>query len=225
MQRTRIKICGICRPQDALTAAAAGADAIGMVFHPPSRRCITMQTAREVLAILPPFVTPVALFVDAGADEVRTKCVALGVRHVQLHGDESPELIAELTGFIVIKAVRVEPQTFGAALHRWRAAIHALRLTQLRGLLLETAAPVAGGSGIPNDWDSIIRHKESGAFDGLPPLIAAGGLTPESVAGVVQRVHPWAVDVSSGVEEIPGGKSAEKIAAFVAAVSDADHSF
>ena len=221
--RTRIKICGVCRPEDAAAAAEAGADAIGLVFHPPAPRCLTMERAREILAATAAFVTPVGLFVDVSADEVRKTAAALGLRHVQLNGAESPETVSSLSGLAVIKAVRVDPGRFGQTLSLWRDAVRSLGLTNLKGLVLETAGTgAAGGTGVANDWATVLRHLAAGDFDGLPPVIAAGGLTPETVAAVVRDVRPWAVDVSSGVEEVRGKKSAEKIWAFVAAVRQAD---
>src|SRR5688572_31963033 len=117
--RTRIKICGVCRPEDAALAARAGADAIGMVFHPPSPRRIDTERAREVMAALPPFVTPVGLFVDADLETVREQARQLGLQYVQLHGDETPEQVAALSPLMVIKAVRVERGRFIGVLDRW----------------------------------------------------------------------------------------------------------
>ena len=221
--RTRIKVCGVCRPQDAAAAAAAGADAIGLVFHPTAPRCVTVGTAREILAALPAFVTPVGIFVNATADQVRETARALGLRHVQLNGSEPPEIVGQLQELAVVKAVRVERERFGETLSAWRAAVKSLRLTNLKGLVLETAGTGrAGGTGVANDWETVRRARDAGDFDGLPPIIAAGGLTPETVGAVVRDVRPWAVDVSTGVEDAPGRKSAAKIAAFVEAVRRAD---
>lgn len=220
--RTRIKICGIGRPEDAAAAAAAGADAIGLVFHPPAPRCVTVDRAREILAALPAFVTPVGVFVDAPIETVRQTASALGVRYVQLNGHEPPEVVVALAPLVVIKAVRVDAD-FGATLAAWRDAVRSLRLTNLKGLVLETAGTGrAGGTGVANDWETVRRHRAAGDFDGVPPVIAAGGLTPETVAAVVRDVRPWAVDVSSGVEDVPGRKSVDRIHAFVGAVREAD---
>jgi len=221
VHRTRIKICGIGHVEDALAAARAGADAIGLPFHPPAPRYVTSQRAVEILSALPPFVTPVGLFVDVEPVKIREAARILGLRHIQLHGHESPESIAELRDFTVIKALRVNPMMFGAELESWRNAIVTLRLTHLQGFVLETGGST-GGTGKPNDWETIRRHRQRGDFVGLPQLIAAGGLTPESVAAVVRDLHPWAVDVSSGVESTPGRKSPERIEAFVRAVRSAE---
>ena len=221
VHRTRVKVCGVGHVEDALAAARAGADAIGMVFHPPARRSIDLIRAAGILSALPPFVTPVGLFVDATRNTIRETAESLNLRHVQLHGDEPPELIEELRDFTVIKAIRVHPATFRADLDRWREAIAKLMLTQLAGFVLETAG-AAGGSGAPNDWNTVREHRQRGDFVGLPHLIAAGGLTVESVGAVVRDVRPWAVDVSSGVEISPGRKSPDKMAAFVAGVRAAE---
>jgi phosphoribosylanthranilate isomerase len=222
-QRTRIKICGIRRPEDALAAARAGADAIGLIFHPPAPRHISVETARQILAVLPAFVTPVAVFADADWDSLRRTVRELHLRHVQLNGNEPPEYVAQLREQAVIKAVRVERARFEQTLTGWRRAIADQFLVNLKGIVLETSGTAhAGGTGVPNDWQTVREHQSRGHFSGLPPLIAAGGLTPETVGQVVRDVRPWAVDVSSGVEESLGKKSPERIAAFVAAVRDAD---
>jgi phosphoribosylanthranilate isomerase len=221
--RTRIKICGVCRPEDAAAAARAGADAVGIVFHPPAPRNVSIDRAREILAALPAFVTPVGLFVNAKPSFLAETVRELGLRHIQLHGDETPEYVAGLRPYAVIKAVRVDPENFGQTLARWREAIATLGLTNLKGIVLETAGTGhAGGTGVANDWRTVREHQASGGFTGLPPMIAAGGLTPETVGAAVRDVRPFAVDVSSGVEEALGRKSPDKIAAFVAAVRQAD---
>jgi phosphoribosylanthranilate isomerase len=220
--RTRIKICGICRPQDAVAAAEAGADAIGLVFHAAARRNVTVERARAILDVLPPFVTAVGLFVDADVATILRTCRDLSLHHAQLHGHETPEQVAGLAGLTVIKAVRVERDGFGDTLNSWRAAVGSHRLTNLRGLVLETPAAGAdgapGGTGVANDWATVRHHQQHGDFAGLPPVIAAGGLTPETVGTVVRDIRPWAVDVSSGVEESLGVKSRQKLRAFVDAV-------
>jgi phosphoribosylanthranilate isomerase len=222
MNRTRVKICGICRVEDALAAARAGADAIGMVFHPASARNVSAEVAERILAALPPFVTPVGLFVDASAEQVANFVGRLGLRHVQLHGRETPAVVTRVRA-TVIKAVRVDPGGFAQELAVWRRAIRECELRHLRGLVLETAGDGApGGTGVANDWTAVRRGQEEGLFDGLPPMIAAGGLTPETVGAVVRHLRPWAVDVSSGVERAKGEKSEEKIRAFMEAVREAD---
>lgn len=221
-ERTRIKICGVCRARDAEAAARAGADAIGLVFHPASPRNLSVERAKEILSVLPPFVTPVALFVDAEPAELLGTIETLGLRQVQLHGNESPEYVERLCRFAVIKAVRVESDRFGDAMAHWSAA--AAGRPQLKGVVLETAGTAQpGGTGVPNDWETVRKARDAGAFGRLP-FIAAGGLRPETVGAVVTSVRPFAVDVSSGVEDEPGRKSEAKIRAFVTAVREADAS-
>jgi phosphoribosylanthranilate isomerase len=217
MHRTRVKICGITRVEDALAAARHGADAIGIVMHRHAKRYVPMATARQIVGALPPFVTPVALFVDAPTQEILDTARDLSVRHVQLHGHEMPDEIAPLLPLRVIKAVRVTRMGLKEDLLRWRGAA-----PNLTGIVLETpSARDGGGTGVPNDWDFIESATQAGDFTGLPNIIAAGGLTPETVADVVRRIQPWAVDVSSGVESSIGIKSEEKIAAFCRAVREA----
>lgn len=221
--RTRIKICGITRPEDARLAAHAGADAIGIVLHRASRRGVTMERAAGIVAALPPLVTAVGLFVDHDVTAMVSTVRELGLGCAQLHGDESPEIVAALSPIPVIKATCVEKDKITGVLARWRDAISRLKLSNLRGFVLETAKTgQAGGSGIANDWETIARARGDGAFDGLPPIIAAGGLTPENVGNIVRTLRPWAVDVSSGVEETVGVKSLKQIEAFIAAVREAD---
>lgn len=222
MLRTRIKICGITRPQDAALACRLGADAIGMVFHQDSRRCVPLETARRIMAAMDPFTTPVGLFVDAPTQAILDIAQALHLKHIQLHGHESPQQITELRGLCIVKAIRVESGRFGQTLQHWRQAIEAFHLDNLKGLVLETApsdgdAP-PGGSGNPNDWKTIAHHQQLGDTLNLPPLIAAGGLTPQNVAAVIGQLRPFAVDVSSGVESRIGEKSEEKLRAFILAM-------
>jgi phosphoribosylanthranilate isomerase len=215
VRRTRVKICGITRPEDALAAANLGADAIGMVFYKAAQRCVSNEMACAILRVLPPFVTPVGLFIDATAAEITETVRRLGLRHVQLHGNESPQMLAALRGYAIIKAIRVTADGLGTELSKWREA---------SGIVLETASAAMGGSGVENDWGAIARQANAGAFANAPPMIAAGGLTPQNVASVVRELRPWAVDVSSGVEHVRGQKSPELIQAFVAAVREADAS-
>ena len=222
MHRTRIKICGIMRPEDAAAAAAAGADAIGMAFYAKAARNVSIERAKEIFSILPPFVSAVGIFVDAEAAHILDVANTLGLRLVQLNGHEPPVLLTELRGLHAIKAVRVDerlPETLAI----WRRATVEMNLANLRGIVLETGnTREAGGTGVPNDWAAIQRHRDAGAIEGLPQLIAAGGLTPETVGDVVRSLRPWAVDVSSGVESSKGVKSVEKIQAFIRAVREAD---
>jgi phosphoribosylanthranilate isomerase len=221
--RTRIKICGIMRPEDALAAAKHGADAVGLVFYEQAKRFIPIDSAREILTVLPPFITPVGLFVDESPQKILDCAAELNIRHIQLQGEESPDEIAELGGLKIIKAIKVDRQTISAELAKWGSMIAKLKLTNLAGIVLETSGTgLHGGSGVANDWAYIGRLQSSGEFKGLPPVIAAGGLTPENVGQVVRDLRPFAVDVSSGVEAAFGEKSEEKIEAFMEAVAAAE---
>lgn len=205
--RTRIKICGLRTVDDALAAADAGADAIGLVFYAPSPRCIERQAAQAIVAALPPFVTAVGLFVDAAPDEVRAMHAAVGFDLAQYHGDETPEQCAA-AGLPFIKAIRMRP---GVDLLQCSAEFAAAR-----GLLVDAYTPgVPGGTGHGFDWSRI----PSGL--GLP-LILSGGLSADNVGAAVRSVRPYAVDVSSGVERDKGIKCADRVRDFIREVRHAD---
>src|SRR4051812_44836973 len=156
MPRTRVKICGITRPEDARAAAEAGADAIGIVFDERAGRYVSPGRAREILAVLPAFVTPVGLFVDASVDHVRRVAGGLGVRHIQLHGHESAEVVRAPGEFRVLKAVKV-PQGCDGELKGWKESAP----QNLVGLVLESAGPGVGGTGVENDWAAIAAQSFS----------------------------------------------------------------
>jgi phosphoribosylanthranilate isomerase len=204
---TAVKICGITRLEDGVAAAHAGAHAIGLVFYRPSPRYIEPAAAASIVRALPPFVTPVALFVDATADEVRAVCSAVGVQLLQFHGAESPEF-CEQFGLPYMKAVRVRP---GIDLLQYAGNFH-----RARALVLDAFQEgLHGGTGATFDWTLIPSS--------LPlPIVLSGGLTVDNVRAAVAQVHPWAVDVSSGVEKRKGIKDPAKIAAFISGVRDAD---
>jgi phosphoribosylanthranilate isomerase len=203
--RTRVKICGITRVEDGLAAARAGADAIGLVFAERSPRRVSPEQARTIAAALPPFVTTVALFVNASPDEVEAVIAQVRPDCLQFHGEEPPDYCAAF-GLPWLKAVRVRP---GVDLLQFST-----RYAAARGLLLDAYSPAAhGGTGERFDWGLIPAD--------LPrPVVLAGGLTPANVGEAVRFAKPWAVDVSSGVEAAPGIKDAAKIAAFVKEVRD-----
>jgi phosphoribosylanthranilate isomerase len=211
------------RVDDAKAAVAAGVDAVGMIFHSPSPRNISIDRAKEIIRHLNPFVTPVGVFVDALASRVMEVTVELGLHTVQLHGQEPVERIAQLRKqkLKIIKAVKVDGK-LEQELERWRGAM-SLVGDMLAGFVLETGGtPQPGGSGVANDWQRIKQLQDKGAFNGLPPLIAAGGLDAKNVKDVVRSLRPWAVDVSSGVESSLGHKSGQMIEDFVAMVRAAD---
>ncbi|QOV89641.1 phosphoribosylanthranilate isomerase [Humisphaera borealis] len=222
---TRVKICGVRHPEDAAYAARSGADAIGVICYPKASRYVAQEEARLIVQTAPPFVTPVALFVDSTPGEIAAVVSAIGATCVQLHGHESPDVVRKVN-LPVLKAIRVDRTTFEAELGTWRKAIAEGGLEHLQGLVLETAAGTGeagvGGTGLANDWTFVRQVAAKGEFAGLPPIIAAGGLTPETVGEVIQSVRPWAVDVSSGVEVVKARKSPKLIKAFIAAVRQAD---
>lgn len=201
--RTRVKICGITRAEDGLAAVAAGADAIGLVFEENSPRYVSVEHARAIVAALPPYITAVALFVDAKAAHIEGVLNRVSVNLLQFHGKETPDQCRRF-GRPYVKAVRmrdgVDPRAYASD------------FSDAAGLLLDTYAhgPV-GGTGETFDWARVPREVAK-------PVILAGGLTPDNVSEAIMAVGPYAVDVSSGVERSKGIKDAAKIAAFISAV-------
>ncbi|MBM4039282.1 MAG: phosphoribosylanthranilate isomerase [Planctomycetes bacterium] len=198
----RVKICGITRPKDAVAATEAGADAIGLVLA-ESPRQVSVAQAQAIVAELPPFVTPVALFVNESLGSMLGRCEVLGIRIVQLHGDEPPKVARDLAvaGLRVIRAFRIGEEADLEELKGYPAAAY---------LLDAKVAGRRGGTGVALDWELAARATSLGR------IILAGGLTPDNVAEAVRRVRPYAVDVSSGVESAPGVKDAARIRAFIA---------
>lgn len=205
--RTRVKICGITRPEDAVAAAALGADAIGLVFYAKSPRAVTPEQARAIRAALPPFVNIVGLFVDAERAYIRSILEQVAVDTLQFHGAEPPK---DCSGFgrPCIKAIRMRQDVDLTEM--------ASCYLKASGLLLDSFSEHApGGTGERFDWSRV-------PTDLGKPVIVAGGLTPENVGEAVTRLRPYAVDVSSGVESAPGIKDHVKMAAFVDAVAAAN---
>ena len=206
MSRTRIKICGLTRAEDIDAAVSSGADAIGLVFYPPSPRILGLEHARQLALRVPPYVTKVALFVNEPEGKVREMLAAVPVDLLQFHGEED-EAYCRSFARPYVKAARVRP---GVDLVEF-----ARRYPSANGLLLDAYVDGYGGAGETFDWSMIPSQ--------LPlPVILSGGLHSGNVAEAICRVRPWAVDVSSGVESSKGIKDAEKIAAFVAAVNKTD---
>jgi phosphoribosylanthranilate isomerase len=203
--RTRVKICGITRAEDARAAAELGADAIGLVFYGPSPRNVGLEQARAILEATPPFVTIVGLFVNAGAEHVASVLRACSLDLLQFHGEETPEFCSGF-GLPYIKAARVKAGTdLVQCLSPYQTA---------RGWLLDAYHErLHGGTGESFDWNLIPAALAR-------PIILSGGLTPENVSVAVRQVRPWAVDVSSGVEAAKGIKDAAKIAAFITGAND-----
>jgi phosphoribosylanthranilate isomerase len=204
--RTRIKVCGITRVEDAHAAAQAGADAVGLVFYPPSPRFLSLEWARELRSELPPFVMPIALFVNPTAAEVYTVLERVRPAMLQFHGEEPPVFCSQF-GVPYIKACRVKP---GVDLLEYLRPF-----AGAAGWLLDSHVEEYGGVGESFDWSLVPAER-------IRPLVLSGGLTRENVGEAIRRVRPWAVDVSSGVESSKGIKDAARIAAFIAEVRNAD---
>jgi phosphoribosylanthranilate isomerase len=204
--RTRIKICGMTRVDDVRAAAQAGADAIGLVFYPPSPRFLKLGLARELVNAVPPFVSSVALFVNPPAEQVRAVMEAVRPSMLQFHGEESPEFCAQF-GVPFLKACRVRE---GVDLLKYLQPF-----TAAAGWLLDSHVAEYGGVGESFDWSLVPAERAR-------PLVLSGGLTRENVRDAIRRVRPWAVDVSSGVESAKGIKDAGKIAAFISEVRNAN---
>ncbi len=205
--RTRIKICGITSPADGLAAARQGADAIGLIFYPPSPRLVAPERAREIVAGLPPFVARVGVFVNPSAAEVDAAIGACRPDLLQFHGEEAPEFCRGF-GVPYLRAWRVRP---GVDLLECLSPFH-----DAAGWLLDAYRPdLYGGTGEPFDWNLIPQRLGR-------PVILSGGLDAENVGEAIRRVRPWAVDVSSGVESAKGIKDERLIAALIAGVRNAD---
>jgi phosphoribosylanthranilate isomerase len=210
MKRTRIKICGLTRTADVEAAVHAGADALGFVCYAGSSRYVDRTRLRELARAVPPFVVPTLLFVNAAQAEVELALEALPNALLQFHGDETAAY-CEWFKRPYLRAVRMEEGVDLLDCERLFATATAL--------LVDTAAVGFGGSGKMFDWSLLPAVERR-----TKALILAGGLHPENVGQAIRQVRPFAVDVSSGVEETKGVKSAEKISSFVAAVRRADES-
>ncbi len=223
VHRTRIKICGLTREGDVDAAVAAGADAIGFVMYAKSPRHVSLERATQLVSRLPPFVTPVLLFVNENAKNIRaiTNHIACGI--VQFHGEESPEN-CDAIGRPYLRAARVP---MGPGAQGFDLLEYAQRFPRASGILLDAHVDGYGGGGLTFDWTAF-------NWSQLPPnvssrLVLSGGLTPANVTDGVLQVRPWAVDVSSGVEQdgpdgkpVKGIKDPDKMHRFVAAVRAAD---
>lgn len=216
-RRTRIKICGLTRPEDVQSAVCAGADAVGFVFYAGSARHVPADQAARLIAELPAFVTPVGLFVNAGADDVASVLAIAPIALLQFHGDETAEQCAANAAAVrkpFVRALRVRPDMTAADLlkceHEYRTCS-----PWFSGLLLDAFVEGYGGGGKVFDWSVIPKEL-------APRLVLSGGLNAHNATEAVRRVRPYAVDVSSGVEQDKGIKDAAKISAFIDAVRVAD---
>jgi phosphoribosylanthranilate isomerase len=199
MSRTRVKICGITRLEDAITACAEGADALGFVFYKKSPRYINPKAAATIIQSLPAFITTVGLFVDENADQVKTIIALTQLDLLQFHGNESKSY-CELFNRPYIKAIRIHKK------HQLEDA--AFNYPTAKAILVDAYKPgVPGGTGETFDWELLPKNNDF-------PFILAGGLTSLNVAEAIQKTNAYAVDVSGGVELDKGIKSADKIAQF-----------
>lgn len=196
---TRVKFCGMTRPDDIAKAVALGVDALGFVFYKPSSRCVSAETASDLMRDIPAFVTRVGLFVDEKADIIRQTAEECRLNLIQFHGDESPEFCDKLA-HPYIKAFRVRPEMdIEAEMNRYPNASGFLLDTYVKGQ--------PGGTGERFDWGLIPKTDQ--------PIILAGGLTPDNAKDAIDAIAPWALDVSGGIEIEPGRKDPDKMARFI----------
>jgi phosphoribosylanthranilate isomerase len=207
-----VKICGVTRLDEALACASAGADWIGLNFHSGSPRFISEVEAARIVDALPPSVSPVGIFVDRAPREVTAVAARIGLKIVQLHGNEPPEDLPELERLEVVKAFSLKHADAWEAVNRYLDRAKGLGRSPDAVLIDSHRSGKAGGTGV-TIADSVLDR-----IPPLPRLILAGGLTPRNVAERAARVQPWMVDVASGVESAPGRKDLALVAAFVAAI-------
>ena len=215
--RTRIKICGLTRREDVLVAIESGADAIGFVFYAQSPRYVSPEIAASLVAMAPPFVTTVGLFVNSTAQQVCNAVAVAPVSLLQFHGDETPEQCVAAANSVnrpFMRAIRVKPDMTSADLLKYDAQ-YRTSSSLFAGLLLDAFVDGYGGGGKVFDWSLIPKEL-------APRLVLSGGLSVQNATDAVTRIRPYAVDVSSGVESAKGIKDAAKIRAFISAVRQAD---
>ena len=201
----KVKICGITTVEDALACVESGADALGFVFYPKSKRAVTPQVVRKITQNLPPFVSKVGVFVNEDPRDILEIMSYANLDYAQLHGDETPEMCEYVGASRVIKAFRLKDDSSVQEVKNY--------LKVVRAILVDSYSEVSyGGTGRRADINLILKVKEIAS--GVP-LIVSGGLNPGNVATVIREVEPYAVDVSSGVEKSPGVKDWEKVKEFV----------
>jgi phosphoribosylanthranilate isomerase len=213
--RTRIKICGLTRAQDVRACTENGADALGFVFYPPSKRFVSAVHAAELCAHLPAFVSTVALFVNPEPQAVKDVIHTLRPSFLQFHGDEDPDF-CESFGVSYLKAFRVGGPGLDTAANLAKTCQD---FSQASGWLFDSYTPAFGGSG--QGFDHSLLSEVSGTEGAPRPMILSGGLNAQNARFAIENLRPWAVDVSSGVEDSPGVKSSQKINDFVRTVYQA----
>ncbi|MCA9471004.1 MAG: phosphoribosylanthranilate isomerase [Nitrospirales bacterium] len=202
----KIKICGITNLEDAQTAIREGADALGFIFHSQSPRFVEVNMVKSIVNQLPPFIIPIGVFVNEGLTIVRNMMDQCGLAVAQLHGDETPSY-CETLGRPVLKGIRLKDRSsfLSLAEYKGRAGV--------RGFVIDAFSESEyGGTGKVADWNLAQEAAE------VAPILLAGGLTPDNVQEAIKKVHPYGVDVSSGVEASPGKKDRTKVKAFIQAV-------
>lgn len=219
MQRVRVKIEGLRDAASAVKVAQMGADAIGVVFA-ESPRWVSPEQAAQIVSALPPWVSSVGVFVNADAEAINRVVARTGITHVQLHGDEEPDLVGCIEA-PCIKAFPVRDESWLVQVRSWLEACSARE--NLAAILLDAFNPkVRGGTGERFNWDLVADARSAGAMKGMDPIILAGGLDPFCVSQAIEIVKPWAVDVASGVEKAPGVKDFRKIRDFLRASQEGD---
>ena len=211
-EHTKIKICGLTRQQDVEVCVEAGVDALGFVFYPASKRCVTPERAAELSARLPAFVSTVALFVNPTRQDVERVITTARPSVLQFHGDEAADFCGDF-GLPYLKAFRIGAPDLASAA---QVAEVCLSFGQAAGWLFDSYTPAFGGSGQSFDYELLSQVQALGRQQRA--LILSGGLNTSTVQTAIRTLSPWAVDVSSGVEDPAGIKSAQKIRAFVRAV-------
>jgi len=202
----KVKICGITNLNDAIAAAEAGADAVGFIFHDRSPRFVAIEAAAEIARALPPFIIKVGVFVNAPEEFVHRAIADCGLNLLQFHGSESPAYCIQF-GLMSMKAFRIRDGKSLLAIPQYKTDAWLLDAYSSESL---------GGTGEKFDWDLAVEAQNLGR-----PIFLAGGLTPQNIADAVRRVRPYAVDVSSGVEAVPGKKDHAKLKAFIQAAKAA----
>ena len=216
---TWVKICGITNLDDALTAVEAGADALGFVFYEKSPRCVEPGAVKRIASKLPPAIEKVGVVVNRFEDSICSVADEAGLTGIQMHGDNEDPHVADLVGerrpaLRILVAISMRQANPEARAMMWRPDV-------VHGFLVDSGNQLKlGGTGEQFDWQG--GRKSIEVIANLARIVVAGGLTPDNVAEAIQTLHPWGVDVSSGVEATPGKKDPEKVRAFINAVRQAE---
>ena len=216
MSSLHIKIEGLTNADDARRVIDLGADAVGLVFA-PSPRQVTVEQARAVVEAVPEgmrtVIWTIGVFVNASADEINRVVAETGITHVQLHGDEPPAMVDQINARC-IKAFRIRSAAWADEVEKWLAGL--TNVNPLAAIILDAYDKFArGGTGKQFNWNWVADDAAMAFRENCPPVILAGGLTPEIIADAVRTVRPWGLDVASGVERSPGVKDFDKIKTFI----------